>query len=80
MVIGDNEETDKEMEEGGANIVFGGLELVFASKLVSNPTLLSNSTNTMPSAVKQLLPVNSLFLVTVNEGMAAPTGKLLSQK
>jgi len=45
-----------------------------------NPTLLSNSANTMPSAVKQLLQVNSLFLVTVNTGMAAPTGKLLSQK
>ena len=60
--------------------MFGGLELVFASKLTSHPTLLKNSANTMPSAVEQLLPVNSLFLVTVNKGMAAPTGKLLSQK
>lgn len=57
----------------------GGLELVFASKLMSNPTLLSNSAKTMPSVVKQLLKVNFLFLVTVNKGMAAPTGKLSSQ-
>ena len=57
-----------------------GLELVFASKLMSNPTLLSNSANTMPSEVKQILPVNSSFLVTVNKGMAAPTGKLSLQK
>ena len=57
-----------------------GLKLVFASKLMSNPTLLSNSANTMPSEVKQILPVNSLFLVTVNKGMVAPTGKLSLQK
>ena len=40
-----------------------------------SPTLLSKSDKTMLSAVKQLLPVNSLFFVSVNKGMAAPAGK-----
>jgi len=40
-----------------------------------NPALLSKSDKTMLSAVKQLLPVNSLFFVSVNKGMAVPAGK-----
>ena len=47
-----------------------GLELAFASKLMSNATLLSNSANTMPSVVKQLLPVNSLPFGYRDKGIA----------
>ena len=70
----------KNESDGTQKFIVCVVSPLFASKLMSNPTLLRNSANTMPSEVKQILPVNSLFLVTVNKGMAAPTGKLSLQK